>query len=170
LLKQLAGDKLSRKVVESIDWLTSPEQVAEYIRDLSNTLWPGGFPACSQPLPPDSTRAIRATLARAKLIGSIPGRLACYLSCTRGREIVCLPSCCVYTSYLSADDLKRFIGGDRTAKGMARLFGMFQSQSLNCRLALRLLESLMDTLFPARDLKSTFRKLRTEITDMYSTS
>jgi len=90
LLKQLAGDKLSRKVVESIDWLTSPEQVAEYIRDLSNTLWPGGFPACSQPLPPDSTRAIRATLARAKLIGSIP------------------------------DDLKRFIGGDRTAKGMAR--------------------------------------------------
>ena len=34
LLKQLAGDKLSRKVVETIDWLTSPEQVAEYIRDL----------------------------------------------------------------------------------------------------------------------------------------
>ena len=147
LLKQLAGDKLSRKVVESIDWLTSPEQVAEYIRDLrytaavcvcmkvevcvvcvcdwslpasSNTLWPGGFPACSQPLPLDSTRAFRATLARAKLIGSIPGRLACYLSCTRGRETVCLPSCCVYMSYLSADDLKRFIGGDRTAKGMAR--------------------------------------------------
>lgn len=37
LLKQLAGDKLSRKVVESIDWLTSPEQVAEYIRDLRYT-------------------------------------------------------------------------------------------------------------------------------------
>lgn len=34
LLKQLAGDKLSRRVVETIDWLTSPEQVAEYIRDL----------------------------------------------------------------------------------------------------------------------------------------
>lgn len=37
MLKQLAGDKLSRKVVESIDWLTSPEQVAEYIRDLRYT-------------------------------------------------------------------------------------------------------------------------------------
>ena len=40
LLKQLAGDKLSRKVVETIDWLTSPEQVAEYIRDLRYMLHP----------------------------------------------------------------------------------------------------------------------------------
>lgn len=45
---------------------------------------------------------------------------------------------------------------------------MFQRERLNCRLALKLLESLMDTLFPARNLKETFKKLRCEIKEKYS--
>lgn len=35
-------------------------------------------------------------------------------------EKLCVYLLAVCMSYLSADDLKRFIGGDRTAKGMAR--------------------------------------------------
>lgn len=73
LLKQLAGGKISRKIVETTDWLTSAEQVAGYIRNLSNTLWPGGFPAVSRPDSPPRVRALRTLLARAQMIGSIPG-------------------------------------------------------------------------------------------------
>lgn len=35
MLSQLIGDRVSRKMVDTVDWLTSPEQVAEYCRDLT---------------------------------------------------------------------------------------------------------------------------------------
>ncbi len=34
LVSQLIGDKINRKAIETIQWLTSPEQIAEYMRDL----------------------------------------------------------------------------------------------------------------------------------------
>ena len=74
LLKQLAGGKISRKIVEVSDWLTSAEQVSGYIRNLGNRLWPGGFPAVSQQTPPTDVKALRTLVARAQLIGSIPGQ------------------------------------------------------------------------------------------------
>lgn len=40
---------------------------------------------------------------------------------------------------------------------------MLQSESMNYRLALVLLEGFLDTLLPDRNLKNTFRKLRIEI-------
>ena len=73
LLKQLAGGKISRKIVETSDWLTSAEQVAGYIRDLRNTMWPGGFPAVPRQDPAPDVRALRTLVARAQIIGSIPG-------------------------------------------------------------------------------------------------
>ena len=73
LLKQLAGGKISRKIVETSDWLTSAEQVAGYIRDLRNTMWPGGFPAVPRQDPPPDIKALRTLVARAQIIGSIPG-------------------------------------------------------------------------------------------------
>ena len=73
ILKQLAGGKISHKVVQTTDWLTSPQQVALYIRDLTNTMWPGGISAQPQPSPSSDVKAVRSLLARAKLIGSIPG-------------------------------------------------------------------------------------------------
>ena len=73
ILKQLAGGKISRYVVQTTDWLTSSEQVALYIRDLTSTMWPGGIPAQPHPAPSSEVKAIRSLLARAKLIGIIPG-------------------------------------------------------------------------------------------------
>ena len=40
---------------------------------------------------------------------------------------------------------------------------MFQSETLNRRLALVLLEGLLDALFPERKLKHAFRELRSGI-------
>ena len=73
ILKQLAGGKITRKVVQTTDWLTSSQQVALYIRELTNILWPGGIPRQPQSSEPNSVKAVRSLLARAKLIGSIPG-------------------------------------------------------------------------------------------------
>lgn len=73
ILKQLAGGKISRKVVQTTDWLTSSQQVASYIHDLTNIMWPGGVSANPHPDPTNDVKAIRSLLARAKLMGSIPG-------------------------------------------------------------------------------------------------
>lgn len=77
LLKQLAGDKLSRKVVSYSDWFVSSEQVACYLRDFRATMWPNGRLAPSKPQQSVEVMALRSLLARAKLIGSIPGEYCC---------------------------------------------------------------------------------------------
>jgi len=73
LLRQLVGGKISRKVVQTADWLTSSEQVAHYLHVTMEMMWPGGFPAESRDSPPSDVRARRSLLARSKMIGSIPG-------------------------------------------------------------------------------------------------
>ena len=73
LLKQLAGDKLSRKVVGYSDWFVSSEQVACYLRDFRATMWPNGKLAPSKPQQSVEMKALRSLLARAKLIGNLPG-------------------------------------------------------------------------------------------------
>ncbi len=73
LLKQLAGDKLSRKVVSYSDWFVSSDQVACYLRDFRSTMWPNGRLAPSKPQQNVEVKALQSLLARAKLIGSIPG-------------------------------------------------------------------------------------------------
>ena len=73
LLKQLAGDKLSRKVVSYSDWFVSSEQVASYLRDFRETMWPNGQLAPSKPQQSVHVQALRSLLARAKVIGSVAG-------------------------------------------------------------------------------------------------
>ena len=75
ILKQLAGGKISRQVVSTTDWLTSSQQTALYIRGLTDAMWPGGVAAQTSPSSASDVRAIRSMVARAKLIGSIPGLL-----------------------------------------------------------------------------------------------
>ena len=75
LLKQLAGERISRKIVRTTDWLTSADQASEYIHKIGSTLWPEGYPATPHPSPSREVIALRTLLARAKLIGSIPGLL-----------------------------------------------------------------------------------------------
>ena len=73
ILKQLAGGKITRKVVQTTDWLISSEQVALYIHELASTMWPGGIPKQPHPSETTNVKAMRSLLARAKLIGCIPG-------------------------------------------------------------------------------------------------
>ncbi len=75
LLKVLAGGKISRKVVQTADWLTSSQQVAHYIRFMHDMLWPGGFPATPGESPPSHMKALRSLLARSKMVGSLPGKI-----------------------------------------------------------------------------------------------
>jgi len=74
LLKGLAGDALSRKMVSYSDWFVSSEQVAGYLRDFRTSMWPNGRLAGSKPKQPMDIIALRSLLARAKLIGTIPGQ------------------------------------------------------------------------------------------------
>lgn len=72
-------------------------------------MWPDGYRASPQSEPEEETKACRALLARAKLIGSVPGNgtaVQCFL------HELCSPH---------AEDLRRLIGTDTTTRGVARL-------------------------------------------------
>ena len=73
LLKQLMGGKISRKVVQTADWLTCSQQAAQYLQFLIDLMWPGGYPPDSREPPLSEIKARRSLLARSKMIGSIPG-------------------------------------------------------------------------------------------------
>ncbi len=142
-------------------------------------MWPDGYRA--SPLPEvdfEGDKICRAALARAKLIGSVPGTSALFLSVrvytcglsgacrgsektdrdryyhSRNCQVVTRPAvegCCV------------------TGHGipLCRLFQMFQSEAVNRRLALVVMEGLLDTMLPQRNLKEAFRSLRTRISKLY---
>lgn len=146
ILSQLLGDRVSRKVAEGVAWLTSPEQVSQYIRDLTNTIWPGGVrpnyitsdggeweSGGEGEGGGEKARTLRCVLARAKLIGSVP------------------------------DDLRRLLGTGRTTQSMAKLSHILQDHSLNTWLCLRLLEASLQTLFPSHSLPPTLRSLRQQL-------
>lgn len=69
-----------------------------------------------------------------------------------------------FCGYLSAvliitDELKHIIGYETSFKGAMLIFNMFQHPSLNRRLLLVLLESLLIALFPNRKMPELFQKL-----------
>lgn len=143
MLSQLLGDRVSRKVAQGVAWLTSPEQVSQYCRDLTNTVWPGGvrpsYKLTEEEVEnggeeeEEKVRMLRCVLARAKLIGSVP------------------------------DDLRRLLGTRQTTQGMTRLSHLLQERSLNCWLCLRLFEAALQSLFPSHSLSPTLRSLRQQL-------
>ena len=53
---------------------------------------------------------------------------------------------------------------------LPRLFSMFQSEQLNVRLLFRVLEALLCSMFPDRDLAQAFSHIRTQIQSKHKQS
>ncbi|TSO47160.1 Sorting nexin-13 [Bagarius yarrelli] len=129
LIKATYGDTINRKIVDHVDFMTSPEQVADYVKKFRDSYWPNGILAETPPRRDKSTRMRTRVAAKTILLGIMP------------------------------DELKHIIGAETTRKGILRVFEMFQHQQLNRRLVYVFLEGFLETMFPQYKFPELFVKL-----------
>ncbi|XP_039592097.1 sorting nexin-13 isoform X2 [Polypterus senegalus] len=140
LIRATYGDTINRKIVEHVDFMTSPEQVADYVKRFRDAFWPNGILAETPPRRDKAIRMRTRVAAKTNLLGIMP------------------------------DELKHIIGADTTRKGILRVFEMFQHNQLNRRLVYVFLEGFLETLFPQYKFPELFIKLhsRSQRIEKYS--
>uniref|UniRef100_A0A3Q4GUU8 Sorting nexin 13 n=1 Tax=Neolamprologus brichardi TaxID=32507 RepID=A0A3Q4GUU8_NEOBR len=135
LIRATYGDTINRKIVDHVDYLTSPEQVADYVKRFRDSYWPNGILAETPPRRDKNIRMRTRVAAKTSLLGIMP------------------------------DELKHIIGADTTRKGILRVFDMFQYQPMNRRLVYVFLEGFLETMFPQYKFPELFVKLHSRSTE-----
>ena len=135
IIKTTYGDRINRKIVESVDNMTSPEQIVEYVKMFRDSFWPNGILAEPYEKRPYDVQRRMRMVTKAKMFGSIP------------------------------DELKRFLGNEVTKEGVGRMFDMCQHLNLNKRLFYIELESVLESLFPDNKFSEIFAKIHSRPDD-----
>ncbi|XP_069050837.1 sorting nexin-13 isoform X2 [Lepisosteus oculatus] len=140
LIRATYGDTINRKIVDHVDFMTSPEQVADYVKRFRDAFWPNGILAETPPRRDKAIRMRTRIAAKTCLLGIMP------------------------------DEMKHIIGAETTRKGILRVFDMFQHNQLNRRLVYVFLEGFLETMFPQYKFPELFIKLhsRSERMQRYS--
>ncbi|KAK7111008.1 hypothetical protein V1264_014794 [Littorina saxatilis] len=128
LIKATFGDMINRKIVDHVNFMTSSEQMAEYVRAFRNSFWPNGVLAETRAARDEPTKMRTRVLCKAKMFGSVP------------------------------DEMRTMMGTDSIRLGTYRVFNMFQHKRLNKRFLFVFLEGVLETLFPENKFRSLFRK------------
>ncbi|XP_065191551.1 sorting nexin-13-like [Sycon ciliatum] len=129
LMKKTFGDTINRKIVDQVEYLTSAEQIAEFIKVFRESYWPNGLIGPYYAPRPKDQKIRTEIAAKVMLLGSVP------------------------------DELKRFIGTKATEEGILRVFDMFQYRRLNKRLFYLIMEAFLETLFRGNSLPQIFKHL-----------
>ncbi|XP_074658883.1 sorting nexin-13-like [Tubulanus polymorphus] len=132
IIKATFGDRINRKIVDQVEWLTSAEQMAEYVKSFRDNMWPCGILTDVKP-----TRDLNTCMRT---------RVAC-----KTRMLATL-----------SDEIKTLMGTDTTRLGVHRVFNMFQHECLNRRLVYVFLEGFLETLFPDNKFRDVFRKIHSQ--------
>ncbi|CAL4059774.1 unnamed protein product [Meganyctiphanes norvegica] len=116
ILKAMFGDIVNRRIIDYVAYVTSPEQVADYIKTFKESLWPNGV-AAPEPTVRDNDMKLRTKVtARMSMLASI------------------------------SDELKAILGSQTTARGVLGIYETVQWTSLNKRLVYVLLEGIIESL------------------------
>ncbi|XP_060136719.1 sorting nexin-13 isoform X2 [Zootoca vivipara] len=129
LIRAMHGYTINKKIVDHVDWMTSPEQVADAVKRFRDAFWPNGILAETVPRRDNAIRMRTRIAGKTKLLGMMP------------------------------DELKHILGAETTRKGILRVFEMFQHTQLNKRMVYVFLEGFLETLFPANEFPELFKKL-----------
>ncbi|XP_061442078.1 sorting nexin-13 isoform X2 [Rhineura floridana] len=129
LIRAMHGYTINKKIVDHVDWMTSPEQVADTVKRFRDAFWPNGILAEAVPRRDNAIRMRTRIAGKTKLLGMMP------------------------------DELKHILGAETTRKGILRVFEMFQHTQLNKRMVYVFLEGFLETLFPANEFPELFKKL-----------
>ncbi|XP_015413658.1 PREDICTED: sorting nexin-13 isoform X4 [Myotis davidii] len=136
LIRATYGDTINRKIVDHVDWMTSPEQVADLVKRFRDAFWPNGILAEAVPCRDKAIRMRTRIAGKTKLLSIMP------------------------------DELKHIIGAETTRKGILRVFEMFQHNQLNRRMVYVFLEGFLETLFPQYKFRELFNKLHSRSMQM----
>ncbi|NXK03322.1 SNX13 protein, partial [Herpetotheres cachinnans] len=136
LIRATYGDTINRKIVDHVDWMTSPEQVADAVKRFRDAFWPNGILAETVPRRDKAIRMRTRVAGKTKLLEVMP------------------------------DELKHIIGAETTRKGILRVFEMFQHTQLNKRMVYVFLERFLETLFPENKFHELFNKLHSRSKQM----
>ncbi|XP_077160589.1 sorting nexin-13 isoform X4 [Paroedura picta] len=136
LIRAMHGDTLNKKIVDHVDWMTSPEQVADAVKRFRDAFWPNGILAEAVPRRDKAIRMRTRIAGKTKLLGIMP------------------------------DELKHILGAETTRKGILRVFEMFQHTQLNKRMVYVFLEGFLETLFPMYKFRELFNKLHSHSKQM----
>ncbi|XP_067147717.1 sorting nexin-13 isoform X3 [Apteryx mantelli] len=136
LIRATYGDTINRKIVDHVDWMTSPEQVADAVKRFRDAFWPNGILAETVPRRDKAIRMRTRVAGKTKLLEVMP------------------------------DELKHIIGAETTRKGILRVFEMFQHSQLNKRMVYVFLERFLETLFPQNKFHELFNKLHSRSKQM----
>nr|CAD7261410.1 unnamed protein product [Timema shepardi] len=143
IIRTMFGDIVNRRILDYVSLMTSPEQVAEYLRAFKQSFWPNGVRAEPRQSRDDITRMRTRVAAKVALLSSL------------------------------SDELKHIIGSETTRRGILCVFELFQHPILNKRLLYVLLEGILEVLFPQHNLPQIFRKLHSRsprVRDDFKTS
>ncbi|KDR10032.1 Sorting nexin-13 [Zootermopsis nevadensis] len=143
IIRTMFGDIVNRRILDYVSLMTSPEQVADYLRAFKQSFWPNGCKAEPRLPRDEATRMRTRVAAKVALLSSL------------------------------SDELKHIIGSETTRRGLLCVFELFQHPVLNRRLLYVLLEGILETLFPQHNLSQVFRKLHSRsgrVRDDFKTS
>ncbi|XP_022907033.2 sorting nexin-13-like [Onthophagus taurus] len=129
IVRTMFGDIVNRRILDYVSLITSPKNVAHYLHVFKHSFWPNGMKAEKKPDRDESVKYRTRIAAKSAL-----------LSCL-------------------SDELKHIIGSETTRKGLLTIFELFQKPILNRRLLYVLLEDIICTLFPEKDIAAIFQKL-----------
>ncbi|CAH0557190.1 unnamed protein product [Brassicogethes aeneus] len=132
IVRTMFGDIVNRRILDYVSYITSPKNVAHYLYVFKQSFWPNGAPCEKKPERDDDVK-IR----------------------TRVAAKVALLSC-------SSDELKHIIGSETTRRGLLTIFELFQRPILNRRLVYVLLEGVLCTLFPDKDMEKLFQTMHSK--------
>ncbi|ESN97474.1 hypothetical protein HELRODRAFT_193210 [Helobdella robusta] len=132
IAKTMFGDSINRKIIESVAYYTSPDQIAEYLKMFRDSFWPGGRLSEEVAQRDHNTKMRMRVVCKTKLYASL------------------------------SDELRHLIGSETTRHGVTLVFNMFQQRQLNRRLVYVIFEGLLQTIFPENKFYETFRKLHSQ--------
>lgn len=132
IVRTMFGDIVNRKILDYVSYITSPENVANYLYVFKQSFWPNGNKYETKPERDIATKYRTRVAAKVAL-----------LSCL-------------------SDELKHIIGSETTRRGLLMVFELFQKPMLNRRLLYVLLEGIVCTLFPEKDFQKIFCQLHSK--------
>ncbi|XP_050302654.1 sorting nexin-13-like [Anthonomus grandis grandis] len=130
IVRTMFGDIVNRRILDYVSYVTSPKNMAHYLHLFKQSFWPNGV------------RNDRKTSER----------------CPDTKNRTKIAAKAALLSSLS-DELKHIIGSETTRRGLLNVFDLFQRPVLNRRLFYVLLEGVVCTLFPDKDLAGLIQKL-----------
>ena len=132
LVNAALGQSINRKILELVSWLTSEDQVVEYLKTLKATVWPNGVLLNPAPPRPLQTQLRARMAAKAAMFSALP------------------------------DELRLFIGSETSRSGTQLVFSALQSPALNRRLVYVFLERLLTAAFARNPVPSLLAKLHSK--------